>query len=384
MNQRGAISRGLMWFTGGLALLGLAVGTTTAISSGGSAGGTFFGVRVLAGWPTPATAGTQTATYDSAHTLTNNGVGCLTMAGGSCPAAIKWTTTRGFVPNGCGTIDGYSFDGFWENAHSSGQLGDFTTPCTVIKHSLISGGVGVATSTGTCLFNPLESSSPASVCGPLLVSDTSIIPPNSAASGNTTQFGDLNWQCLRCIGLYGRTMFNCQGWCDLEDSFALSGFVVSGAHLGTVSDVGATSGATSTIPPFYTVKHNVMLCRPTNLDVGIATPSGDSGCTGDFNYVVHGCAGSAFNENPTPLILNVDHNLFANTSAGDFGAFVTLGDSCLTFNNAAFTNNVWETKLAAQGYVLNNHIVQSNGTNKWCNNKDETGANVVPTADFNC
>ena len=347
----------------------------------GDSGGTFFGVRVLPGWPTPSTTGTQIASYDAAHTLTNDGTNCKTMAGGTCPAAIKWTSVRGFVPNGCGTIDGYKFAGFWENAHNSAQHGDFSNPCTVIKNSLITGGVGVATGTTTCLFDASESSSPANVCGPLSVTDTSIIPPNDASSGNGSLFGDLNWQCIHCVGLYGRTMFNCQGWCDLEDTFALSGFLNNGQHMGTISDVGNTSGDPSTIAPFYTVKHSVMLCRTTNLDVGIPNPP-DGGCTGDLNYVVHGCAGSAFNENPTPLILRFDGNLFGVDAGGNDGSnMVTFGDQCLIFTNAQVTNNVWEIKRSGQTYI--NREVDNNGVNKWCNNKTETGVDVG-TSDFNC
>jgi hypothetical protein len=345
---------------------------------------------VLPGWPTPATAGTHVTAYDAAHTLTNNGTACVTAAGGGCPAGIGWNSIRGFVTTTCGTIDGYTFQGLLVRTHNAAQHGDFSTPCTIIKNSLITGQFAIGANTGVCLLNQNGLSAAQNICGPVTVSDTSIIVPNSPVSGSVEQFGNYNWQCIRCVGVYGRTMFNCQGWCDLEESFAIAGYydaagtcAVSCAHLGSVADTGATSTDASTIAPFFTINHNTIECRTTNLDVGVPN-SGTGGCTGDLNYVVHTA------QEPggiTPMVLKATANLLVETADGTAGnCQTTWGDGTLVFSHIEVTNNVFETRV--EGCYTNGGGAMGTGApNKWCNNLTETGVNIgsPPTgSDFNC
>lgn len=486
-DEMGLGARGLFFLGTGFSLLALGVGVTTAISptatttttttvpGGGGTGGTFFGARVLAGWPEPSTSGTH-ATYDLAHSLfpdgcengatgtatnqcvfsaTSNtlrqlgvdwpvnsfagmtvkivrgtdlndvrtiasntadtitltaswsaipdatsgfriypvgsaGTSCTTGLNTACPTGIGWTTFRGMVATRCLTISGYRMGGLDVQAHNSAQLGDFTTPCVTASNMLFTGGVTVssAVNLAPCTFDAGGASVSRGTCGPLIVTDSSIIVPNSAEASNSVFFGDTNWQCLRCLMLYGRTDFNCQGWCDLEDSFAVSGFIANGGHAGTVSDVNTTSSDTSTFAPFFTAIHNTIHCRMTNGDVGQPDGTAGAGCTGDLNYVVHGCAGGNFNENPTPMVINFDANLLV-VGGNDGNALMTLGDNCLVFPNARVTNNVFETLRVSPAQANTNAGTQllDNGTNKWCNNRTETGTLVGSPAtggDFNC
>src|SRR5262249_53647320 len=132
------------------------------------------------------------------------------------------------------------------------------TPCVTIKNSLIKGGV--------------YTSYQGRGFGPTVLTDTEIaVPtPNSGDFASLTQSNYYAWR-LNIHG--GRTNAQCDGYCELHDSWLHDNYYVSPSHMGGFLSNGAYGAP-------VLLDHNTISCNMVNSSAG----DGRGGCSGDINF----------------------------------------------------------------------------------------------------
>jgi hypothetical protein len=239
-------------------------------------------------------------------------------------------------------INGDLFIRAGNGTHSS------STPCVTLKNSLVHGEVHNGYS--------------GQRYGPLVVMDTEIaVPiPNDGASAALDDSNLYAWR----VDVHGaRSGVQCDGWCEIHDSFIHGNYYVSPAHLDAFISNG-NYGAP------IVLDHNSWQCMIINrsADDGKGGCSADVGLFADFSAITN---------------MTVTNNLMMESDAG-YCAYTGSDQPSKPYpvgTGIVWKNNVWQRGGGAGmcGWAGAVYDWQNNSGNSWCNNTWDDGAAVMPS-----
>ncbi|HEY5172480.1 MAG TPA: S8 family serine peptidase [Acidimicrobiia bacterium] len=248
------------------------------------------------------------------------------------------------------------------NGHS-----DANHPCVTIRDSLIKGSIDSSTATSAaCRPSP---------CGPVAIYDSEIAVPQPNA-GDFAAVSQTNLHAWR-IDVHGaRSGIQCDGNCEVHDSYVVADYFVSPARMDAYVATSASSGT-------QVLDHNTFLCyigpgspgRPNPRDV-------KGGCSGDVAFF--GTVGKISN-------VTVDDNLFRASGAQRYAAYTGASAPHRAYplgDHLTWTANVFQQcpTAPAKGSCSTSGPVPdwaSSATNQWCRNAWDTGALVLASVE-NC
>lgn len=328
--------------------------------------------------PTPIVNPTQSPSATPSSPCTNPGQPSVTPAPTSIPAGLSPTNTTTLTPP--------STQGSWPGATNTGVppgtvLAAYAGPTTIsscgviIDSKIINSGLIIRASNGThsattpCVTirnskinGQIDTSYSDQKFGPLLITDSEIaIPtPNNGTFASLTQS---NWYAWRLNIHGGRTNTQCDGYCELHDSWIHDNFYVSPSHMG-----GFLSNGNYGNP--ILIDHNSISCTLVNP----AAQDSNGGCSGDINFYGDFSATSNITVTNNIFRASLDPSYCAYTGAHQTGKPFPDGTHLI------WENNVWElgnnSKCATYGPVAD---WANNAGNVWSNNIWSTGGDVLTT-----
>jgi hypothetical protein len=186
-----------------------------------------------------------------------------------------------------------------------------STPCVTIKNSRIMGNI--------------DTSYAGQNHGPLVITDSELaIPtPNDNTFAGLTQS---NWYAWR-INIHGaRTNAQCDGYCELHDSWLHDNYYLSPNHLG-----GFLSNGNYGAP--MVLDHNSLVCNLANP----AAADGLAGCSGDINL---------FGDFSAITNVTVTNNILRSSDDASYCAYTGAG---ITKPYPVGTNLVWKNNVFERG-----------------------------------
>ena len=255
---------------------------------------------------------------------------------------------------------------------------DADHPCVTITNSIIHGAVYTHYAEWSC---PLDGGG-RGTCGPLVMRDSEIAMP-IPNSGNAMALGQTNYFVWRVNEHGGRTAMDCDGWCEIHDSYLHDNYYVKPQHMGSFHSSGASGR------PVW-LDHSTLLCNVANP----ANYHGDGGCsadvvpTGDFSAIQN---------------MTFTNNLFlANPGLQWYSAYTGVSQPGKPFpvgSNITFSGNTWQlcASAPAKGGCLRkptttsgdlvipdwNTAVAAKHHDRWCDNRFDDGTLVAPAFETN-
>jgi hypothetical protein len=223
-----------------------------------------------------------------------------------------------------------------------------STPCVTIKNSLVKGMVDDKYASYSC--------GGVQGCGPVLITDSEIANPVARDVAAVTEANYYMWRSY----VHGaRSGVQCDGYCEIHDSFLLADKEFGSAHM----DAFITNGNYGN--PIV-LDHNAFLCAPTGPVPNGAGCAADVGLFGDFSAVTN---------------MTITGNLFKATNDAYFclHSGYEPGKPYPNGGGLNYTNNVFEAgsngKCGDADAVYN----WNNSAGRWCNNKFSDGRVVLDT-----
>jgi hypothetical protein len=260
------------------------------------------------------------------------------------------TYTGPLTITSCGTvIDSKIVNGDLEIRAGNGTH-SASTPCVTIRNSFINGEV----------HNGYGSQGR----GPLVLSDTEIaVPiPNDGASAGLDQANFYGWR----LDIHGaRSGVQCDGWCELHDSFVHGNYYVSPAHMDAFISNGSYGRP-------MVLDHNSFQCQMLNPGAS----DGNGGCSADVGF---------FADFSAITNVTVTNNLMMASSDSGYCAYTGTYQPSKPYpvgTGIVWTNNVWQKGSNGKcGWAGSGAVYdwQTNAGSAWCNNTWDSGAAVLPS-----
>lgn len=216
----------------------------------------------------------------------------------------------------------------------------YATPCVTIKNSLIKGTVDDKYADFVCGSRV--------GCGPVNMVDDEVAIPRAA---NVAAVSESNIYMWRNYVHGARSGVQCDGFCQIRDSYVVADHVFEDAHMDAFISNGNYGHP-------MVLEHNSFLCLPVNGPVpDHAGCSADVGLFGDFSPISN---------------MTVTNNLFKATNEAGYCAYTGAGLSSKPYprgTNLVWKNNVFER--GAHGTCGFGGAVRdwaANAGNVWCNN----------------
>ncbi len=223
-----------------------------------------------------------------------------------------------------------------------------STPCVTIKNSLVRGTVDDKYSSYAC--------GGVQGCGPVLITDTEVAVPAPVDVAAVAEANIFMWRSY----VHGaRVGINCDGYCEIHDSFLLADKEFGSTHMQAFLSNG-NYGAP------IVLDHNAFLCAPTGPVPDGAGCAADVGLFGDFSAVTN---------------MTITGNLFKATNDAYYCVHSGYepGKAYPNGGGLNYTNNVFEAgpngKCGDADAVFN----WNNSAGRWCNNKFSDGRLVLDT-----
>ena len=374
---------------------GLSTGGT---GGGGSSCASFFtGITTATNFPCPANTGVPAGV--TLKVATHSSTACT-----NCPAGVTWDASHGYTVPSCTAtggsqvvVDGWSFNEQVALRASNGNklgggLSEAATKalaCVVFTRDLFAPAdapghlnnnvFGIAT--GLPSSGGGDAICPSYPCGPVFVSDSEISMPVSV-NGYDYGISATNWALWRVYSHGTSVASQCNGWCDVHDSYLAADRDGGGSHMDGLISNGNSSSQTSGARPMV-LDHNTMLCAETN--PGDETAGG--GCSGDLGLYSDSTLSGWINT------VSVTNNLFLPVPSGHVCAYTGQDQPAKggTGYNITFANNVW-VKTSASGSCASAPIDNWDSStaaspgpppvnDKWCNNLYDDGTKVDSSAE---
>jgi len=277
------------------------------------------------------------------------------------PAGIVLTTYTGpMTITTCGTvIEAKTVDGSLMIRTGNGFT-DANHPCVTIRDSLIKGSIDSSTATSAaCRPSP---------CGPVAIYDSEIAVPRPNA-GDFAAISQTNLHVWRTGVRGARSGIQCDGNCEVHDSYVVADYFVRQARMDAYVATSASAGP-------QILDHNTFLCY-----IGPGSPDrpkardAKAGCSGDVAFF--GNVGKISN-------VTVNDNLFRASGAQRYAAYTGASDPASAYpvgDHLTWTANVFQQcpTAPAKGSCSTGSPVPdwaSSATNQWCRNAWDTGALV--------
>ncbi len=187
------------------------------------------------------------------------------------------------------------------------------TPCVTIKNSLVNG--------------PIDDSYTSVGYGPLLLVDDEINAPKPSES-KLFDLYETNWYAWRVNVHGGIGGVQCDGYCEMHDSYVHDFYYLSPNHMGAFLSNGAYGAP-------ILLDHNTFLCRIINT----SDQDGLGGCTSDVNFLA--------DFSPITNVTVSDNLLVANPADQYFCAYT--GAAQPTKPYPAGTQIVWKNNTFQRG-----------------------------------
>jgi hypothetical protein len=221
------------------------------------------------------------------------------------------------------------------------------TPCVTIRNSLVKGIIDDKWTSYSCAgFRG---------CGPVVITDSEIGVPVPA---DVAAISDTNYYMWRSYVHGARSGAQCDGYCEIHDSYLLADKEFGTAHM----DAFITNGNYGA--PIV-LDHNSFLCAPTGSVPDGAGCAANVGLFGDFSAVTN---------------MTVTDNIFRATNDAYFCLHSPYepGKPYPNGGNDNFSGNVFEKgasgKCGGAGPVFN----WNNVAGRWCDNNFDDGSAVLP------
>jgi len=228
------------------------------------------------------------------------------------------------------------------------------TPCVTIRNSRIKGIIDDKWTSYSCAGH--------SGCGPIVILDSEIANPTPR---DVAAISDTNYYMWRSYVHGARSGGQCDGFCEVHDSYLLADTEYGSAHM----DAFITNGNYGS--PMV-LEHNSFLCAPTGNVPNGAGCAADVGFFGDFSAVTN---------------TTVTNNLFKATNDAYYclHSGYEAGKPYPKGGNLTFTGNVFERGSSGKCGGANPVFDWNNTAGKWCNNVwANDGTNVLPGNPDNC
>ena len=228
------------------------------------------------------------------------------------------------------------------------------TPCVTIRNSLVKGIIDDRWTSYSCAGF--------SGCGPVMIVDTEVAVPVPVDVAAVSQSNIYMWRSY----VHGaRAGVNCDGYCEIHDSFLLADKEFGSTHMQAFLSNG-NYGAPMVLD------HNSLLCAPTGPVPSGAGCAADLGFFGDFSAITN---------------TTVTNNLFRATN----DAYYCLhsgyepGKPYPNGGRLTFTGNIFERGSSGTCGDADPVFNWNNSAGTWCNNVwDNDGTNVLPGNTDNC
>jgi hypothetical protein len=223
-----------------------------------------------------------------------------------------------------------------------------STPCVTIKNSLVRGIIDDKYASYSC--------SGFRGCGPVVITDSEIGVPVPA---DVAGVSDANYYMWRSYVHGARSGAQCDGYCEIHDSFLLADKEYGTAHM----DAFITNGNYGA--PIV-LDHNAFLCAPTGAVPNGSGCAADVGLFGDFSAVTN---------------MTITDNLFKATNDAYFclHSGYEPGKPYPSGGGLNYTNNTFERGAGGKCGDADAVFSWSNAAGRWCNNKFDDGATVLST-----
>jgi hypothetical protein len=229
-----------------------------------------------------------------------------------------------------------------------------STPCITIRNSRVKGIIDDKWTSYSCAGF--------SGCGPVVIIDSEIANPTAR---DVAAISDTNYYMWRTYVHGARSGGQCDGYCEVHDSYLLADTESGNAHM----DAFITNGNYGA--PIV-LEHNTFLCAPTGAVPNGAGCAANVGLFGDFSAVTN---------------TTVTNNLFRATD----DAYYCLhsgyepGKPYPNGGRLTFTGNIFERGSSGKCGGANPVFNWNNSAGTWCNNVwDTDGTNVLPGNTDNC
>jgi hypothetical protein len=225
-----------------------------------------------------------------------------------------------------------------------------STPCVTIRKSLIKGSIDDKWADFVCGARI--------GCGPVVISDTEVAFPRAA---DVAAVSDSNIYMWRTYVHGARSGVQCDGFCEIHDSYLVADHEYQDAHMDAFISNGNSGHK-------MVLDHNSFLCAPVNGPVPDgAGCAADVGLFGDFSPISN---------------MVVTNNLFKATSHAGYCAYTGAGLSGKPFpigTHLVWRGNVWQRganlKCGFGGAVRDWKAYTGNS---WCNNLWDDKTAVLP------
>ncbi|MCU1466823.1 MAG: hypothetical protein JWM72_2751 [Actinomycetia bacterium] len=221
-----------------------------------------------------------------------------------------------------------------------------STPCVTIKNSLVRGVIDDKYAGYSC--------GGVQGCGPLVITDSEVAVPVPA---DVAAVSDANYYMWRSYVHGARSGAQCDGYCEIHDSFLLADKEFGTAHM----DAFITNGNYGA--PIV-LDHNAFLCAPTGAVPNGSGCAADVGLFGDFSAVTN---------------MTITDNLFKATNDAYFclHSGYEPGKPYPNGGGLNYTNNVFERGANGKCGVADAVFNWYNSAGRWCNNMYDDGATVL-------
>ena len=320
-----------------------------AAGTGGKANGTYHYGSIAF----PTTGSGHATNYWVDATMTTTRPGSTTTTKPAAVGAFPNTTNTG-VPAGTnltaytGPMDIRSCGVVIDSKIVTGNLTILTgngtrsasTPCVTIRKSLIKGTIDDKWADFVCGAHV--------GCGPVVMTDTEVAIPQAA---DVAAVSDSNIYMWRNYVHGARSGVQCDGFCEIHDSYLVADHEYQDAHMDAFISNGNYGHK-------MVLDHNSFLCSPVNGPVpNGAGCAADVGLFGDFSPISN---------------MTVTNNLFRSTMQAGYCAYTGAGLSGKPYpigTNLKWSGNVWQrgaNRMCGFGGAVRDW--KANTGNSWCNN----------------